>query len=123
MVGSPDDILSKLQEAARRDLADFMTFEVGPDEDHPEIQNDGMQYDGLRFRAECRLAGKLYGQPFGVDVAFGDPMLGEPEVVVAEDVQQPPYPAGPPDIGSAVEDDAGGVADAEPRHGSREALG
>ena len=30
--------------------------------------------------------GKLYGQPFGVDVAFGDPILGEPEVVVAEDV-------------------------------------
>jgi hypothetical protein len=86
MVGSPDDILAKLQEAARRDLADFMTFEVGPDEQHPEIQNEGMQYDGLRFRAECKLAGKIYGQPFGVDVAFGDPILGEPEVVVAEDV-------------------------------------
>jgi hypothetical protein len=86
VVGSPDDILSKLQESARRDLADFMTFEVGPDEDHPEIRNDGMQYDGLRFRVECRLASKLYGQPFGVDVAFGDPILGEPEVVVAEDV-------------------------------------
>ena len=86
MVGSPDDILAKLQEAARRDLADFMTFEVGPDEEHPEIQNEGMQYDGLRFRAECKLAGKLYGQPFGVDIAFGDPILGEPEVVVAEDV-------------------------------------
>ena len=45
-----------------------------------------MQYDGLRFRAECKLAGKVYGQPFGVDVAFGDPILGEPEIVVAEDV-------------------------------------
>lgn len=33
-----------------------------------------------------QLAGKLYGQPFGVDVAFGDPILGEPEVIVAEDV-------------------------------------
>lgn len=86
MMGSPDGVLAKLQETARRDLGDFMTFEVGPDDDHPEIQNDGMQYDGLRFRAECRLAGKLYGQPFGVDVAFGDPILGEPEVVVAEDV-------------------------------------
>jgi hypothetical protein len=31
MVGSPDDILSKLQEAARRDLVDFMAFEVVPD--------------------------------------------------------------------------------------------
>jgi len=86
ITGSPDDILTKLQEAARRDLGDFMTFEVAPDDDHPEIRNDGMQYEGLRFRAECRLAGKLYGQRFGVDVAFGDPMLGEPEVVVAEDV-------------------------------------
>ncbi|GAB4210715.1 MAG: nucleotidyl transferase AbiEii/AbiGii toxin family protein [Sandaracinaceae bacterium] len=86
VVGSPEDVLAKLQEAGRKNLGDFMAFEVGPDDDHPEIQNDGMQYDGLRFRAECKLAGKLYGQPFGVDVAFGDPILGEPEVVVAEDV-------------------------------------
>jgi hypothetical protein len=86
IMGSPDEVLAKLQETARRDLGDFMTFEIGPDGDHPEIQNDGMQYDGLRFRAECKLAGKLYGQPFGVDVAFGDPILGEPDVVVAEDI-------------------------------------
>ena len=86
LMGSPDDILAKLQDAGRRNLGDFMTFEVGPDDDHPEIQNDGMQYDGLRFRAECRLAGKVYGQTFGVDVTFGDPILGEPEVVVADDV-------------------------------------
>jgi hypothetical protein len=86
MVGSSSDVLGKLQEAARTDLHDFMTFEVGPDEDHPEIRAEGMQYDGFRFRAVCRLAGKLYGQPFGVDVAFGDPMLGEPDVVTADDV-------------------------------------
>lgn len=86
MTGSPTHILARLQEAMRRDLGDFMTFEVGPDADHPEIRNDGMQYDGLRFRAECKLAGKPYGQPFGVDVAFGDPILGEPEVIAAADV-------------------------------------
>jgi hypothetical protein len=85
MLGSPDGILAKLQAAGRRDLGDFMAFEIAPDADHPEIQNEGMQYDGLRFRAECRLAGKLYGRPFGVDVAFGDPIFGEPEVIVAED--------------------------------------
>lgn len=85
MTGSPENILGRLQQAARRDLGDFMTFEVGADEDHPEIHNDGMQYSGLRFRAAGRLAGKLYGQPFGVDVAFGDPILGEPEIAVAED--------------------------------------
>ena len=84
--GSAGEVLARLQEAGRKNLGDFMTFEVRPDEDHPEIQNDGMQYEGLRFRAECRLAGKIYGQPFGVDVAFGDPILGEPETVVADDV-------------------------------------
>jgi hypothetical protein len=38
MAGSPDNILAKLQEAARRDLADFMTFEVGPDQEHCILQ-------------------------------------------------------------------------------------
>jgi hypothetical protein len=86
LVGSPKEVLAQLQEVGRTNLGDFMTFEVGPDHDHPEINNDGMRYEGLRFRAECRLAGKLYGQAFGVDVAFGDPMLGEPDVLEAEDV-------------------------------------
>jgi hypothetical protein len=86
LMGTADDILARLQEVARCDLRDFLTFEVGPDREHPDIQADGMQYDGLRFRAECRLAGKIYGQPFGVDVAFGEPVLGDPEVVVAHDV-------------------------------------
>lgn len=63
-----------------------MNFEVATDEDQPAIQNDGMKYDGLRFRATCKLAGKLYGQPFGIDIAFGDPILGEPDVIVADDV-------------------------------------
>lgn len=85
MIGSADDLLARLQAAGRRDLHEFMAFEIAPDADHPEIRNDGTKYDGSRFRAECRLAGKLYAQPFGVDVAFGDPILGEPEVVVAQD--------------------------------------
>jgi predicted nucleotidyltransferase component of viral defense system len=86
MMGSPHDVLARLQEAGRRDLGDFLSFEIVPDEDHPEIRTDGMQYDGFRFRAECKLAGKLYGQRFGVDVAFGDPIFGEPDAVVARDV-------------------------------------
>jgi hypothetical protein len=86
LVGSPDAVLASLQQAGRHDLGDFMAFEVGHDPGHPTIQNDGMRYEGLRFRAECRLAGKLYGQPFGVDVAFGDPIVGEPEVIAADDV-------------------------------------
>lgn len=86
MLGSPDGLLAKLQQAGRLDLGDLMAFEVVVDDDHPEMANDGARYDGLRFRAECKLAGKLYGQRFGVDVAFGDPILGQPDLVVAEDV-------------------------------------
>jgi hypothetical protein len=85
-MGSPERVLERLQEAARLDLGDLLRFEIGPDDDHPGIQTDGMQYLGMRFRAECQLVGKRYGQRFGVDVAFGDPMLGEPEIVTAEDV-------------------------------------
>jgi hypothetical protein len=86
LTGAADEVLGSLQEAARLDLGDFLTFELVPDAEHPEITNDGMQYEGMRFRAECQLAGKPYGDPFGVDVAFGDPILGVPEIVVAKDV-------------------------------------
>ncbi|HEY4014323.1 MAG TPA: nucleotidyl transferase AbiEii/AbiGii toxin family protein [Polyangiaceae bacterium] len=86
LTGSADDVLARLQAAARLDLGDFLAFEIGPDAEHPEIQNEGMQYQGMRFRAECRLAGKPYGDPFGVDVAFGDPIFGPPDTVVADDV-------------------------------------
>lgn len=86
MSGSADTVLEKLQEAGRLALGDFMRFEVRPDPSHPEMRNEAMPYDGFRFRAECRLAGAIYGRPFGVDVAFGDPLVGEPDVVVAEDL-------------------------------------
>lgn len=86
LTGPPDNVLARLQEAGQLDLGDFMAFEVSRDAEQPKIQNDGMQYEGLRFRAQCRLAGKLYGQVFGVDAAFGDPILGEPEIATADDV-------------------------------------
>src|SRR6202453_3514322 len=86
LTGSPETVLADLQEAGRQVLGDFMAFEVSRDTEQPKIQNDGMKCEGLRFRAECRLAGRLYGQPFGVDVAFGDPILGEPETVTVDDV-------------------------------------
>jgi|SRR5579883_1526588 len=58
-----------LPQAGRLDLKDFMPCEITPDTGHPQIQNDGMRYEGLRFRTDCRLAGKLFGQRFGVGVA------------------------------------------------------
>jgi Nucleotidyl transferase AbiEii toxin, Type IV TA system len=78
-VGSTTDILERLQRAGRLDLGDYMTFEVTPDPHRPEIDNDGLRYEGFRFRVECKLGGKVYGGRFGVDVAFGDPMLGAPD--------------------------------------------
>ena len=86
MTGDPAMVLARLQEAGRLDLGDYMAFEVRSDTGHPAIQNESTKYSGLRFRAECKLAGKLYGSIFGVDVAFGDPILGEPEDVVGENL-------------------------------------
>lgn len=86
MMGSADHVLERLQAAGRLDLGDHMLFEVRPDLNHPEIRNEGMQYDGFRYRAECRLAGAIYSRPFGVDVAFGDPLVGEPDLVLADDL-------------------------------------
>jgi hypothetical protein len=85
MMGSSNDVLDRLQEASRLDLGDYMRFEIQPDDEHPEIRNEGMHYEGYRYRVECRLAGKIYGRPFGVDVAFGDPLVGEPDIIMAED--------------------------------------
>ncbi len=82
----PKDTLARLQEAGRADLGDFMTFEIQADAQRPEMDSRGTRENGFRHRAECRLAGQLYGQRFGVDVAFADPVLGEPDVIVADDV-------------------------------------
>ncbi len=86
LIGSASDLLPQLQQAGRLALQDFMLFEVQPDREHPELTNEGLPYNGLRFRAECKLAGKIYGQPFGVDIVIGEPMAGEPDRVTADDI-------------------------------------
>lgn len=85
LTGSPRDLLERLQHAGQLDLGDFMRFELRLDTSHPEIQTEGLRYDGRRFRAECRIERELFGQSFGVDVAFGDPLFGEPDILDAED--------------------------------------
>lgn len=68
--GSSDGVLPRLQGAGRLDLGDYLTLEVQRDPIHPEIDAEGMAYQGLRHRAQGYLAGKVYGAPFGIDVAF-----------------------------------------------------
>ncbi len=94
MTGSSREVLDCLQEAGRLDLGDHMRFEIRANDGHPEIRNEGVRYEGFRFRAECRLAGMIYGRPFGVDVAFGDPLIGKPDIVPAPpELWEVPYAA------------------------------
>jgi hypothetical protein len=86
VVGAPQALLARLRRAEALELGDLMVFSVAPDAEHPEITNEGMVYEGQRYRVTCTFAGKPYGQPFGLDIAFADPILGEPDVVTAEDV-------------------------------------
>ena len=80
-----DELLDRLQAAGRVDLGDFLAFEVRADPSHPTIEADGLRYDGQRFRAEGRLAGRPYGSPFGVDVAVGEPLVGIPQALDGSD--------------------------------------
>lgn len=84
-MGSPEDLLAKLRAAMTSDCGDFLRFEVDDDPEHPEIDNDGAIHGGRRFKVECSLAGKRFGDPFGLDVGFGEPIFGEPEMIVGSD--------------------------------------
>jgi len=58
-----------------------MQFEVDVDPRRPEIHVEDMAYQGLRFRVQAHLADKIYGGRFRVDVAFAEPMHGQPEEI------------------------------------------
>lgn len=83
--GDEAAILPRLQALGQLDLGDFMTFEILPDRTHPELTGDGLKYGGRRFRVEGKLAGKRYGAPFHLDVAFGGHMLGSATPIKGED--------------------------------------
>jgi Nucleotidyl transferase AbiEii toxin, Type IV TA system len=81
LFGADAGLLEKLQAAGQLNLGDFMTFEVQPSS---EVTGDGVVYGGKRFRVECKLAGKVYGARFGLDVVFGGVMTGTPTIITCE---------------------------------------
>jgi len=84
-VGAPSQILDCLRHAGRRDHGDYLAFEVTERAGAEAIDGDSAVYEGRRFRITPRFAGRPYRQPFGLDVAFGDPMVGAPDLVAAPD--------------------------------------
>lgn len=81
LVGSTDDLLTKLQHAGRLDVGDWLTFLVVPDPEHPVIEGEGAFYSGQRFRARAELGGSRYGDPFGLDLGVADVLVEPPEVI------------------------------------------
>jgi hypothetical protein len=79
--GSSNELLISLRQAGQIDLKDFFRFEVNENRRHPTIEGEGIRYEGQRFQVQAMLAGKKYGEPFGVDIAVGDPMTGSPESI------------------------------------------
>lgn len=101
LTGRSDQILTRIQAAGRVDLGDSLNFEVRMNEEHPTIEADGLLYEGQRFYAEARLAGKRYGSPFGIDIALGEPLVGEAQTILGSDalafvgIQRPTFLAYP----------------------------
>lgn len=79
-------LLDRLRGAARRALGDHLAFEVERDADHPTIEADGLRYEGQRFRVTATLAGRRYGDVFGVDIAMGEPIVGSPQSIEGSDL-------------------------------------
>lgn len=100
--GSPPEVYAQLRAAGLRDHGDFLRFVVEESKD-PEIAGEGVVYEGRRFKVQAMLANRPYLRRFGLDVAFGDAMVGAPELMIAPDAlsfmgipppQVPLYPLG-----------------------------
>lgn len=79
-------LLDRLRDAARLSLGDHLAFEVERDAAHPTIEADDLRYEGQRFQVTATLAGRRYGDVFGVDIAIGEPMVGSPQRIDGNDL-------------------------------------
>jgi hypothetical protein len=85
LFGVETALLERLQKLGQVDLGDFLTYEIRPAKDTPDVTGDGVLYGGKRFRVEGKLAGKIYGAAFGLDIVFGGQVLGETTPFQGED--------------------------------------
>ena len=67
------------------DPPDHIDFAVAPNPDAPEIDGDGVRYSGRRFRVTPTIASRPFGDPFGVDVAVADAVVGAPDMLEGSD--------------------------------------
>jgi len=82
MSANRDGVLEQLRRATEVvSPVDHLRFTIDENPNDPEIDGDGVIYQGLRFRAQGHFIAKPYGAVFGVDVAFGDPMTGPRDMV------------------------------------------
>lgn len=52
----------------------------------PRSRTRGCATTAFAIAPSAGSPGMVYSRPFGVDVAFGDPLVGEPDVVVGDDI-------------------------------------
>ncbi len=76
-----EETAAHLRAAASFAFSDWFEFEVG----EPVDAATGAPGNGLRFPVRCLLDGRQF-ENFHLDVGFGDPVLGPPEVLTAPDV-------------------------------------
>jgi hypothetical protein len=81
LLGNPEELDAQLRaiENFRPDPEDFLRFRIVSDPAHP-LMGDRVKCVGFRFKVKATIAGKTYAA-FGLDMAFGDPILGEPDVL------------------------------------------
>jgi len=74
-------IREQLQEAAELDLGDHLEFRIAS----AKKQLPGAPQGGASFPVDALLVGKTFGR-FHIDVGFGDPVQGEPDVLTGDDM-------------------------------------
>lgn len=83
--GNAASVLDELRAAGTGTELDPFAFEVMRDRRRPDLTAAGMKYDGQRFRVQAKLAGRPFADPFGVDVAFAEPLGESPDEIVGRD--------------------------------------